>query len=84
MVSFWLVDDLNILDFTTDHGINPLVPGERTTPKLNEAITTPEEEIVSTDPPVVKLTFTLDDESLTVTVDDTLEVVEAVRTEFEA
>lgn len=59
---------VDMLAFLANHGINPL------TDPWGTVLHGAEEEVLSTDPFKVRYTFTIDDDSLTVTVDDALNV----------
>lgn len=72
-----LLSTTELLAFLTARGINPITPGSLT--RALEAVTNYEENICSTDPFEGKFTFTVDGESLTLTVDDELEVVDTIR-----
>lgn len=72
-----LLANTELLDFLTDHGINPITPDPVT--GAMETIANYREEICSIDPFKGKFTFTVDEEALTVTLNEELTVVEAVR-----
>lgn len=59
-----------MLSFLTSHGINPVSPP----PEFYELLATHDEEVVSVDPLDLRLTFTIDDDSITVSVGDDLSV----------
>lgn len=63
-----------LLDFLTDHGINPFAPDSLN--RASQAMADYDEEVVSTDPLEARLTFTIDGDSLTLTLDDDLAVVD--------
>lgn len=63
--------------FLTDHGMNPLVPATRE--RVPDLLANYGEEVRSHDPLRVALTFAVDDDALTLTVDDAASVVEATR-----
>lgn len=72
IASMHLVGAVEVLDFITDHGVN--------------AISDPwdwgweyEEDVLSTDPLRARITFEIDDEALTLTVDEELSVLDATR-----
>lgn len=66
-----------MLDFLTDHGLNPVAPSF---PEEFWGNVTPyEEEVLSADPFGARFTFTIEQEALTLTVDDDLHVVNATR-----
>jgi hypothetical protein len=72
-----LVGHTPMLDFLTDHGLNPVAPES---PRLVNAVHEDyEEDLLSEDPFRARFVFTADDERLVLTVDDDLAVVEAVR-----
>jgi ssDNA-binding Zn-finger/Zn-ribbon topoisomerase 1 len=72
ILSLHLAASVELLAFTTAHGVNPLAdPWD-----WGWAY---DEEVVSTDPFAGRFTFTVDDDSLTLTVDETLAVVAAER-----
>lgn len=60
-----------LLSFLTSHGMNPLPP----TPEFYEVVANYEEEILSTDPLEMRFTFTKDDDSIRLIVDDNLAVI---------
>jgi DNA-binding transcriptional ArsR family regulator len=62
-----------LLDFLTDHGHNPIAPESIHT--LHEIHGDYDEEILQTDPLRARFTFHADDDSLSLTVDETLVVV---------
>lgn len=64
--------DTDLMGFMIDHDLDPMAP--RAFHK-----TAGEEEIVSTDPLEAKYTFTIDDESITLTVDENLETISVHR-----
>jgi len=72
-----LVATTPMLDFLTDHGLNPVVPDS--TRRVQAVHADYEEELLSRDPFRARFTFDVDGDTLTLTVDDDLEVVEAVR-----
>lgn len=67
-----LLADTEVMAFMIDHGVDPLVPRSFHHAAL-------EETVLSTEPFAARFTFTADDETLTLTVDDDLSVVEATR-----
>ncbi|MDY6764216.1 MAG: hypothetical protein SV377_00765 [Halobacteria archaeon] len=79
LFSYRLFCDRAMLDFITDHGLNPVAP---TSPEAFWGYFTPyNEEITSTDPFEARFTFTIDGDSITLTVNDDLDVVDVERSE---
>lgn len=72
--SIHLAADLAILTFLTDHGINPVAPTSIT--RFLQTTDDYEEVVRSTDPFEAAYTFTVDGDSLTLVVDEELNVVE--------
>ncbi|MFW6449191.1 MAG: winged helix-turn-helix domain-containing protein [Halobacteriota archaeon] len=72
IASMHLAASSELLDFVTDHGVNPVCDPWDWGWEY-------EEELLSTDPLEARFAFTLDDETLTLTVDEHLDVVEASR-----
>ena len=72
-----LLGRTELLSFVTDHGANPLLP--ETHDVAPGALANYEEEILSHDPFEVALSFTIRDETLTLTVDEDVSVVNATR-----
>lgn len=70
--STYLLDNTDLVSFMTDHGIDPLGPNGFHMSALDETIH-------STDPFEARFTFTADDESISLTVDDDLSVVDVSR-----
>ena len=66
-----------LLDLLTDHDLNPITPGDIRA--VNSAHEDYAEEIVETEPLEARLTFTVDGDRLTLTVDDSLNVIETER-----
>lgn len=62
-----------LLSFLTSHGVNPLPP----TSEFYEIVANYEEEILSTEPLEMRFSFTMDDDSICLIVDDDLDVVDA-------
>lgn len=62
----------DLLAFLTSHGLNPLAP----TPDAYRVAVGYDEEILSTDPFEARFTWTVDGDTLALTVDDDLNVVE--------
>lgn len=73
-ISVYLMGNTDLIAFMTDHGVDPLAPGAFPFSAL-------EETVVSTDPFEARFTFTADEESITLTVDDDLSVVDGRRHE---
>lgn len=72
-----LLAKTELLSFVTDHGANPLMPD--TYDVAPGALANYEEEIRSYDPFEVAISFTIRDETLTLTVDEDVSVVDATR-----
>lgn len=72
-----LIGNQELLDFVTDHGLNPIDPDSTRT--LDGIHQNYREEVLSTDPLRVRLTYTIDGESLSLTVDEDVHVVESTR-----
>ena len=72
-----LLGTTELLSFVTDYGANPLRP--ETHDVAPGALANYEEEIRSHDPFEVALSFTIRDETLTLTVDEDVSVVDATR-----
>jgi hypothetical protein len=70
-----LIANADVLAFLATHGINPVSPSDPTA--YAAAIMDNEEELVSVEPFEARFTFAIDDDTLTVTVDDSLTVTEA-------
>ena len=70
---FWnaLWAETAFLSFLTDHGINPIAPSPRC---YSMIVSSFEEEVCSVEPFEGRFTFTIDSESLTLTVDEELDV----------
>lgn len=65
-----------VVDYLTDHGFDPVSPTDDQWETLTAAW---EESVVSTDPPVVEITYRLDDDVLRVRLDEGMEVLEIER-----
>lgn len=77
LFSYRLFAETAMLDFITDNGLNPVDPDS---PETFWGYFTPyEEEILSVEPFEARFTFGIEDDALTLTVDDELSVVEARR-----
>lgn len=72
-----LVANTDLLAFLTTHGINPISPSSQSA--WGAALGDYEEEVLSREPFEARITFTIAGDSLTLTVDDDLSVVEATR-----
>ncbi len=72
-----LLAKTELLDFVTDHGANPLVP--ETYEVGPGALANYDETVRSLDPLRVELAFTLEDETLRLTLDKDVAVVDATR-----
>lgn len=72
IVSMHLAASSELLDFVTDHGVNPVCDPWDWGWEYDE-------DIVATDPLEARFSFTMDDETLTLTVNDELEIVNASR-----
>jgi hypothetical protein len=62
-----------LLSFLTSHGVNPLPP----TPEFYEVVANYEEEILSADSLEMRFTFTMGEDSIRLTVDDDLVVIDS-------
>lgn len=69
-----LLGNLDLMEFLIDHGINPVAPS--TAAAYDAAVMDYDEELSSVDPFRARFTFTIDGDSLTLTVDDDLNVIE--------
>lgn len=69
-----LLANTELLAFITTHGVNPITPSSLST--WGAVIGDYDEEVLSTDPFEARFTFTIDDDALTLTVDDNLSVVD--------
>lgn len=72
-----LYANTELLAFLTTHGLNPIAPDS--IHALNRTLQNYEEEILSADPLRARLTFSADGETLSLTVDEELTVVESSR-----
>ncbi|MCU4717391.1 winged helix-turn-helix domain-containing protein [Halapricum hydrolyticum] len=72
-----MLSDTRFLDFLTDHGHNPIDPDS--TRAVSAVEMNYEETIIDEDPFEAEFTFESDGETLTLTVDADLSIVEAVR-----
>lgn len=73
--ALWLVADTDFLNFVTGHGIDPISRSA----DFYRATGNYEEELLSTDPFEARFTWSIDDDTLTLTVDDDLTVVDVTR-----
>lgn len=72
-----LMSNINLLGFLTAHGINPVSPSS---PAAHDAaLMDYDEDLRSADPFEARFTFSIDGNSLTLTVDDDLNVVEVTQ-----
>lgn len=72
-----LVMNPDFLSFQVDHDLNPVTPNR--VAEWIRLLLDYEENVISTEPFEARFTFTLDEEAITLTVDDELEVVAADR-----
>lgn len=72
-----LLAKTELLSFLTDHGGNPLMP--ETFDVEPGAVANYEESVLSMDPFKAAFTFTIDDESITLTVDEEVSVIDVER-----
>ncbi|WP_276253064.1 winged helix-turn-helix domain-containing protein [Halomontanus rarus] len=72
-----LLAETELLSFVTDHGGNPLMP--ETYDIGPGALANYEENVLSLDPFIAEITFTIEDEALTVTIDENVSVVDVER-----
>lgn len=70
-----LAADTDLLAFLTDHGLDPVAPARIS--RVWRVCCDYEEIVRSTDPFEVQFTFTIDDDTLTLTVGDDLSVIDA-------
>lgn len=77
--SMTLTSNTRLLGLLTDHGLNPVAPDSLR--RVNEVHGDYEEEVISRDPFRARFRFAVDGDTLALTVDDDLEVVEADRSE---
>lgn len=71
-----LLTEPSLLEFLLDHGVNPLSPPVK---HFSATVWVYEEELIAADPFRAAFTFTADGDSLTLTVDDDLAVVDVHR-----
>lgn len=72
-----LLGTTEVLDFFTDHDINPIAPASPMS--MRGILDAYEEEVISIDPFMGRFTFAIGEEALSVTVDDDMAVVESRR-----
>ena len=72
-----LLSNTELLAFLTAHGINPFAPDSLN--RASRALAEYDEEVVSTDPFEARITFTVDEDSITLTLDEGLSVVDVTR-----
>lgn len=75
--AFGILDEPALLTFLFDHDLNPLAP--ESVHKLDEVLNEYDEEIHSVDPLRAELRFTIEDETLPITVNEKLQVQEYER-----
>ena len=78
LVSGRLLPNTDLLAFLTGRGINPVAP--ESFDRTLAVLVNYEEEVLSTDPFRARYTYTVDDDSLALTVDDALDVIDVART----
>lgn len=74
-----LLSNTELLAFLTTRGINPFAPDSLN--RASRALAQYDEDVVSTDPFEARLTFTVDGDSITFTLDNDLSVVDVTRTQ---
>lgn len=74
-----LLANADLLAFLTTHGINPVTPSAPSAEIFAATVMEYDEEILATDPFEGRFTFTIDDDTLTLTVNEDLEVVDTAR-----
>jgi hypothetical protein len=74
-----LVADPHLLSFLIDHGLDPIAPSREGIGEIDRIHMNYTEEVRSVDPFDARFTFTANGETLTLTVDDDLSVVDATR-----
>lgn len=74
-----VANERGILDFLTDHDLNPLSPDSIA--PVQQFFSDYDEEILSADPLRAELTFDVEGDSMTLTVDNTLSVIDVDRTD---
>ena len=74
--SVFLISKTEVSRFLSDHGINPTNPSWDTAPPV---VLNYEEEVLTTDPLEMRVTFTIEGDELTAVADDTLSIIETDR-----
>lgn len=74
-----VVNHSALLDFLTDHGLNPVAP--KSVPPVQRFYSDYDEHIISTDPFRADLTFDVRNDSISLTIDDTPAVIDVERSE---
>jgi hypothetical protein len=74
-----LVWATELLAFLTVHGLNPVSPSQASIAAVDRVHMDYDETVRSTEPFVARFTFSIDDDTLALTVDDDLEVVDVER-----
>lgn len=74
LLAHLVISNTDVLSFLTSHGINPISPP----PAFYDMLVTHDEDVVSVDPLEVRLTFSVDEDAITVTVGPTLAVEDVV------
>lgn len=72
-----LLAETELLSFLTDHGMNPLIPETRE--RAPGMLANYREEVRSLDPLRVALTFTVENDALTLTIDEDVSVIDVTR-----
>lgn len=80
MMGSVLARNLEFRAFMIDHGFDPIVPRSAGFRKMFYNHT---EEILSYDPPKLRFTFSVENETISLTVDDTIEVVDVERSRLD-
>lgn len=73
-----VANETAFLDFLTNHNLNPVSPDSIA--RVQQFFSNYDEEILSADPLQAELTFTVEGDSITLTVDNTISVVDVDRT----
>jgi len=76
-----LVADTDLLAFLLDHGLDPVAPSREDVYEVDRIHMNYDEEVRSTDPFEARFTFSAGGETLALTVDDDLSVIDATRRE---
>jgi DNA-binding transcriptional ArsR family regulator len=74
-----LVAETELLAFLTDHGLDPIAPSEEAIAAVDRVHMAYEEVVRSVDPFEARFTFSVDGDVLSLTVDDSLDVVDVER-----